>query len=436
MQRLKLVVFALALALASFSFGLAACGGDDEADTGGDGGSGGETSLDLVIGQLVPLTGDLADFGPSGEKAGNLALDQIQTAIEEAGVDHTVEIVTEDDQTTEQGGISAAQAVSQAGATCLAGSWASSVTIPVAESVTTREEILQITPASTGDEITDLDDDGFLNRTVPPDILQGPTLADFMEEELGGVEGKVINIGARNDPYGTGLAGTFSDAWEEKGGEIASETIYEPEAATYDSEAQEIVAGNPDAIVIIDFPETYVKVGPALVRTGEFDATKAFVTDGLISGSLFEDAGLEAVVGMRGTAPGAPEVGDAPAAFDTAFGKFEPTDVDRFTFDAQNFDAVMLCYLAAVAAGSTEGVDMAAAVQDVSAAPGDQYTFEELPAAIEALQNGDDIDYEGASGSIEMNEAGDATAGVYDTYEFDNKGAPQVIGEFPVITPE
>ena len=43
------------------------------------------------------------------------------------------------------------------------------------------------------------------------------------------------------------------------------------------------------------------------------------------------------------------------------------------------------------------------------------FTFEQLPDAIEALQSGDDIDYEGAAGAIDMDEAGDATAGVYDT---------------------
>jgi len=421
----------LALAISALSLGLAACGDDEESSEGG-GVEGGEVTLDLTLGQLVPLTGDLADFGEPGAKAGEVALDQITTAIEEVGADHTVELLTEDDQTTEQGGISGAQALSQGGASCIAGSWASSVTIPVAESVAADEEIVLISPASTSDEITDLDDDGFLNRTAPPDSFQGPTLADFIEQELGGAEGMTVNIGARNDPYGTGLAETFTAAWEGKGGEIGSETIYEPEAATYDSEASDIVEGDPDAYVIIDFPETYAKVGPALVGTGDFDATKAFVTDGLISGDLAKDAGDDAVVGMRGTAPGSPEEGEAPAAFDEAYTSFDPTDVERMTFDAQNFDAVVLCYLAAVAAGSAEGADMEATVREVSAAPGDQYTFEDLAGAIEALQNGDDIDYEGASGSIEMDDTGDATAGVYDTYEFSPDGAPEVVGEVEV----
>ena len=48
---------------------------------------------------------------------------------------------------------------------------------------------------------------------------------------------------------------------------------------------------------------------------------------------------------------------------------------------------------------------------------GDEYSWEELPDAIEALQDGDDIDYTGASGPIDMNIDGDATAGVFDLEE-------------------
>ena len=59
-------------------------------------------------------------------------------------------------------------------------------------------------------------------------------------------------------------------------------------------------------------------------------------------------------------------------------------------------------------------------------------TWEELPDAIEALQNGDDIDYLGASGQVDMDENGDATAGVYDIYEFKD-GAPAPIDEVEVV---
>jgi branched-chain amino acid transport system substrate-binding protein len=421
----------LALAVLGLTFGLAACGDDDD---GGDGG-GSEETLDLVIGDSLPLSGDLADFGPPGEKAADLAVEEINAAIEEAGVDHTVEIVHEDNGggADQQAAVQAARKLVESdGASCIAGAWASADTIPTSESVAIPEEVLLISPASTSDEITGLEDDGLINRTAPPDSFQGPTLANYVDQELGGAEGKTVNVGVRNDAYGTGLGDTFSAGWEDLGGEIGERVDYDTKLPNYDSEADQITSGNPDAIVIVDFPETYNKVGPALVRAG-FDPETTFVTDGLISGDLAEGAGADAVNGLRGTAPGTPDEDDATVAFDELYTSSPPNDVDRMTFDAQNFDAVMLCYLAAVAAGSTEGADMAETVQDVSSGPGDQYTWEELPAAIEALQNGDDIDYEGASGSIDMDENGDATAGVYDIYEFKN-GAPGAVDEVPVAT--
>ena len=420
MSRIRLVL--VPLVVAGLSFGVAACGDDD--DDSGDTGGGGETSLDMTIGVSLPLSGDLADFGPPGEKAADLAISEINAAIDEVGVDHTIEAVKEDNcgAADPQCAVQAQRKLATSdGASCIAGPWGSADTIPSGESVSVPEEVPLISPSATSDEITGLDDDGFVSRTSPPDSFQGPTLANFMDEELGGAEGKTVNIGARNDAYGTGLAKTFSDAWEGLGGSIGEEVIYDIDLPSYDTEADQITSGNPDAIVIIDFPETFNKVGPALARTGNFDPKTAFVTDGLISSDVIESAGAEATVGLRGTAPGVPDDETQAKAFDEAYTAAEPADVDRMTFDAQNFDAVVICYLAAVAAGSAEGADLASSIQTVSAPPGDPYTWEELPAAIEALQNGDDIDYQGASGAIDMDDTGDATAGVYDIYTFDAK---------------
>jgi branched-chain amino acid transport system substrate-binding protein len=430
MGRIKLVV--LPLVVAGLSFGIAACGDDDE--DSGDGG-GGETSLDMVIGVSLPLSGDLADFGPAGEKAADLAGAEITAAIEEAGVDHTVELAKEDNcgAADPQCAVQAQRKLATSdGASCIAGPWGSADTIPSGESVSVPEEVPLISPSATSDEITGLDDDGFVNRTSPPDSFQGPTLANYLDQELGGAEGKTVNVGARNDAYGTGLADTFSAAWEELGGTIGEEVIYDIDLPNYDTEADQITSGSPDATVIIDFPETFNKVGPALVRTGNYDPGTTFVTDGLITD--LADAGEEAANGLRGTAPGAPDDDPATKAFDAAYTAAEPKNVDRLTFDAQNFDAVVICYLAAVAAGSSEGADIAAELQTVTAPEGDPYTWEELPEAIEALQNGDDIDYQGAAGPIDMDDAGDATAGVYDLYEF--KGtAPEPVDEVEVAAP-
>jgi ABC-type branched-subunit amino acid transport system substrate-binding protein len=421
---MPLLIASLVLA-ATATVGLAACGDD--------GGGGGEKSLNLTIGDLVPLTGDLSDFGPPGRKAADLAVDQIQAAVKEAGSDHTVKIVHEDDQTDAQAGVQAARKVVDAeNATCIAGSWASSVSIPIARSVAIREGVLMITPASTDDAISGLEDDGLINRTSPPDRFQGPALGALVEDSLGGAQGKTVNIGARNDAYGSNLTETFSKAWQEKGGQVGERVLYDPEQPSYNSEARQIAGGDPDAWVIIDFPETYQKVGPALVRTGDWDPKQSFITDGLASSDLPKNAGREATEGMRGTAPGSPETGSASEAFDKLYS--DAPGPGRQTFDAQNFDAVVLCYLAAVAAGSTDGKDMAAELQDLTGPGGDKFTWEQLPEAIDALQNGDDIDYEGASGPVNLNDDGDPTAGVYDLYRY-RGGEIDIYDEKPVETP-
>jgi ABC-type branched-subunit amino acid transport system substrate-binding protein len=423
LTRLKIRPVLVAVAVLAATVGIAACGSDDN-------GGGGEAKFDLKIGDIIPLTGDLADFGPPGRKAADLAVDQIKKGIKEAGVDQTVSIQHENSQTDPQASVSAARKLVDAGSACITGEWASADSIPVAKSVTIREKVLQISPASTSDEITGLDDNGLVNRTAPPDRFQGPAVANAIEKDLGGASGKTVNIGARNDAYGTGLAGTFEKAWKAKGGKIGQKVIYDPKQPSYNSEAQKIASGNPDRWVIIDFPETYNKVGPALVRTGKWDPKKTWGTDGLGSSSLPETAGKEATEGFRGTAPGAPELNPEPAeAFDRLYTK--APGPERQTFDAQQFDAVMLCYLAAVAAGEADGQKMADEVRDVSAPPGKQYSWERLPEMIKALQAGDDIDYIGASGGIDMNDAGDATSGVYDTYRYKG-GKIEIYGELPI----
>jgi ABC-type branched-subunit amino acid transport system substrate-binding protein len=411
-RRPSLAIAAMVSA-ACLAAGIAACGG---------GGGGGNKSFDLTIGDSLPLTGALGDFGPPGNKAAHLAVDNINKAIKSDGLKQTVSLKSQDNGGGDdpQQAVSAARKLVADGASCIAGAWASSDTIPTSRSVAIPEGVLLISPASTSTEITTLDDpDNLINRTPPADNLQGAALAALLDRSLGGAKGKTVSVAARNDAYGEGLTGYFVRGWEKLGGKVTSGSplLYDPNAASYDSEAQKIVSGNPDAFVIVDFPDTFVKVGPALVRTGKWDAAKTFTTDGLADSTLAKDH-QDITNGFRATAPGTPTQGQLAKAFDTLFTSSAPTDVDRNTFDSQNFDAVTLCYLAAVAAGSTDGKDMAAKLRDVSGPPGPKYTWQQLPQAVKALEDGKDIDYVGASGDINLDENGDPTVGVYDQLRF------------------
>jgi branched-chain amino acid transport system substrate-binding protein len=117
-----------------------------------------------------------------------------------------------------------------------------------------------------------------------------------------------------------------------------------------------------------------------------------------------------------------------------AFKSADPHGVKPAPFAAQEFDATVLCYLAAVAAGSTDGQKMADKLIDITAPGGDEFSWQQLPDAIKALEDGKDIDYTGASGPIDMDVHGNPTAGAFNVYQYTSSGL-EVVGEVPVETP-
>jgi branched-chain amino acid transport system substrate-binding protein len=419
----------LAVAAIALGGGLVACGDDDEEGAGaGVGGEAApEASFQLAVGDLVPLTGDLSVFGPPGRKAADLSVEQIRTAIDEVGSDIQLSIDHADTETASQAAVQAARQLISGGASCLTGAWASANTIPVGTSVAARQRVPQISPASTSAEISTLDDNGFVFRTAPSDNLQGVALADTVEQELGGTD-FTVSLAARNDAYGEGFINRFKEAWKSRGGSTTGPMLYDPQQPSYNSEAGRIVSGNPDAYVIIDFPDTYARMGAALARTGEFDASKLFTADGLAADEIPKGVPRRALAGAKGTRPGTPEAGEAVKRFGTLFE--EAGGPARGTFDAHNFDAVMMCFLAATAAGSSEGTDIQAALRDVSAPPGDKFDFLALPDAVRALQEGRDIDFDGVTGPIDWDENGDPTTATYEVWTYGDDGALEVMRQF------
>ena len=385
-------------------------------------GCGSKSSNTLTVGDIVPLTGDLAPFGPAGEKAARLAVEQANAALKQDGIKLTVKLDNADEQTNSAASVSAARKLISDGATCIAGAWASSDTIPVSQSVTSREHVPQISPASTAATISTLNN-GYIFRTSPSDKLQGKLLAEYVNESIGGVKGKLISVAGRNDAYGQGFVARLKEVLTEMGAKVQGPLLYDPSAASYDSEAAKIVANNPDASIIIDFPKTYAKVGPALLRTGKFNPSKLFISDGLavpdIAAGGMTPASLN---GARGTNPSSPPGGTvatsaaAEAAFDTLFKR--AGGPGRYTFDGENFDAVTLCVLAAVAAKANSGTAIAKQVIPVSGPPGTVYTWQQEAAMFAAAHAGQKVNYDGVSGPLDLASNGDPTGATYEIYSY------------------
>ena len=228
----------------------------DEANAASDEGPApapaGTTSEPLVIGYLLPETGNLAFLGPPEVAGFNLAIADINAAGGVLGAPVRAEGGDSGDTSTDI----ATQTVDrllQAGVNVIVGAASSGVSQTVIDTIT-GAGVMQISPANTSDIFTTYNDNGLYFRTAPPDVLQARALSDLILEE----GNNTVGILALNDPYGTGLAENTRNNLLEGGlaeDDIVS-IIYDPQAANFDSEVQQMVDLNPDAIVVIGFEES------------------------------------------------------------------------------------------------------------------------------------------------------------------------------------
>jgi ABC-type branched-subunit amino acid transport system substrate-binding protein len=404
----KLLVSAAIAALVPFA---AACGGGtakSKSDVGG-------AAYKLTIGDIEAYTGDLGVLGQPIDLAVKLAAQQSTAAAGEAGAKISVNVTTSDTQSDPQTAVSAARKVVDAGATCLTGPITTPEATAVLNSVTKVRGMTMI-PTATSTKLTPIADDDTIFRTSPPDSLQARALIAGVEAQLGGAKGKTVSLAYQNSPYGQGLADTFAAAWKAKGGRVSGSIGYDPTQASFDSEAGKIVAGNPDAYVIADYPDTFGKLGAALLRTGKFDAKRLFVPDALAVSPVPKGIPAQALEGAHGTRAGVPTDTPQSKAFDALYKK--AAGGKRATLDANSFDAGILCFLASVSAGSHDAKAITAQMREVAGPPGKKVTYLDLADAVKTLRSGGKIDYQGVSGPIDFDQHGDPTTGLYDLFHF------------------
>lgn len=400
---------ALAIALVAIGAVAATAQGQTRAETRAAAG------FTLKIGDTVPFTGDNAAYGPSFKVGADLAVAQAQSALKKANVnDINISIEHADDATKSDTAVSAARKLIGNGASCLVGSIPSANTIAIAQAASVPAGVTLIASASSSVVLSSLDDDGLVFRVFPSDALQGPVLASVIRGAIG--NGKLVSLAARNDVFGVGLMNQLKPALTKLGMKVQGPLFFDPAASSYNSEASQIVANDPDAFVVVEFPAQYAKIGASLLRTGKFDAHKLWLAGGQLA-TIPSFVPFDSMEGGRGTRAAVPLGAGAAEAYDRLF-KANAGSVQRQGVDAFNFDATMLCILGSIAAKSNNGRAIAKQLQRVSGPPGKKYTYLQLPQAIRDLQAGKDINYEGVSGSIDLDKNGDPGAAIYDFYQY------------------
>lgn len=364
----------------------------------------------LTIGDIEAYTGDLGSLGAPADKAIKLGVKQLNVASAKSGLRNTFKLVTADTQTDPQSAISAARQVVDKGATCLTGPLSTPESIAVLNAVTLVRRIPMF-PTATSARLRTVEDMHTIFRTAPPDNLQARALVIAVRAALGGATGKTVAIGYLNLPYGAGIDAVFANGWKALGGKVV-EVGYSESQSSYDSEAQKLTDANPAAYVFADYPDTFGKVGAALLRTGKFNATKAFFSDTLALSAIPDTIPAAALNGSFVTAAGSPSGTPQAKAFNKLYAKASGPKTGALL--SNSFDSAILCGLAAVKVHSTNPAKIAAAVAQISGPAGKPYTFLQLAQAMKAAAAGKKIHYIGVSGPINFDDRGDTTSSLYD----------------------
>jgi neutral amino acid transport system substrate-binding protein len=381
----------------------------------------------LKIGTLVPTTGDLSSIGQNMPIAAQLAVETINAC---GGVNgKPVTLITEDSQTDPAVGSAAMTKLAEIDKVAgVVGAFASSVSASSLD-VAVRNNVMLISPGSTSPMFTKNaqkgEYKGFWARTAPPDNYQAQALATLAQKKgFNNVATVVIN----ND-YGVAFEQEFDQAFRQLGGTIMNQdkpVRYDPKATTLDSEAAAAFANKPDAVTAVLYAETGSLLLQAAFKQGLSEGVTVLLTDGVYSEDFTKQVGKTSdgqsiIAGALGTVPGAD--GKALDDFKTLW-KEKTGGKEVTAFVPHTWDATMLLMLAAEAAKTNTGDGIKSKIREVSGGTGKEVT--DACEAMELIRQGEQINYQGASGNVDIDENGDVV-GSYDVWTVQPDGSLAVI---------
>jgi len=355
---------------------------------------------------LMSLTGALGPYGPSIVNGAQMAVDQINAAGGVLG--KQLELVIRDTATSPDVGRDAASKLVELDRVpAIVGALSSGVTL-AASSVTIPAEVVLISPASTAPSIPALDDNDYVFRTVVSDEVQGVVLGRLAML----LNYKKVSITYVNNDYGKGLADTFKNTFEALGGQVLAMVAYEENKPSYRGEVDNLMAGDPEAIVMVSYPVDGNKQIVEAIEAGyqgDFLMTDGMKGEGVAPGPACASAEAPGPIeGSYGTVAAAGFKADQfEADFDA--GGYGPSTIP---YHDKAYDAVMLIALAMIRAGEATGPAIRDNLRAVANSPGEEVFYGEWGKAVSLLNQGKEINYQGAAGLVDFKDTGDVSGAI------------------------
>lgn len=386
----------------------------------------------LKIGSLLPATGDLASVGQPMLAAVPLVVETVNQCGGVNGQPVTL-VPNTDDQTDPTAGADGMTKLAEVDKVAgVVGSFASSVSSAAAP-IAVRNKVILISPGSTSPVFTERakkgDFQGYWARTAPPDTYQAQALAKLAYDK--GFK-KVATIVINND-YGVGFEKEFVQAFKKLGGTVTNEakpTRYDPKATTFATEVQAAFGGKPEAVAAIAYAETGALLLKTAYEQGLSKGVQVLLTDGSKSDQFPQQVGKTSdgqyiLTGALGTVPGADgkALAQLSKLWQQKFNRQPPE------YAPQSWDAAALLVLAAQASGANTGEAIQGKLREVANGPGTEVS--DVCEGLKLLKEGKKINYQGASGNVDVDENGDVV-GVYDVWRVETDGKLKTVDK---VTP-
>lgn len=241
----------------------------------------------LKIGSLLPETGNLAFLGAPEFAGVEFAIAEINAAGGVLGKPVEYSQGDSGDTSTDTATVTATRLLGE-GVDAIIGAASSGVTLTAIDQITAAG-VTMFSPANTSPALSTYDDKGLYFRNAPPDGLQGAIVANLVVED-GNASVYILNL---DDAYGNGIAAVVAAVLEASGVQVLGQKAYDPTAASFDAEVDEVVGADPDAIVLISFDEGSRILRTAVEKGIGPTAKNYYGTDGNMGNALGEnfDAG-------------------------------------------------------------------------------------------------------------------------------------------------
>ena len=364
----------------------------------------------LKIGTLFPSTGATAFLGGPQLDGVKVAVADINAA---GGVNGKPVVLLSDDSgdaTTKTAEASLADLVKK-GADVIIGP-SSSVLSQRLLTVAAAAHVPLISPAATYPQLSTLDTGNVFFRTIPSTALQGVALGTLLPTKK---QLKVALV-ASSDPIGQSIVSTLQDTLTAHGGSLVANVALTASTAPADVVAK-LKTATPDAVVL-DTPDNGAQTKALITAlvSGGFGGAKLWLTSQNLA-----DYSQALPAGQLTGASGILEGADSDAAFQAKLKAVDP-GIASFQYAPEAYDATILAALAATLAHDDAGIRLEAQLRAASVGGIKCTSYAEC---LDVLVSEPRIDYDGLSGALNLDAAGDptsATYGIY-TYTADNKYA-------------